>query len=104
METRNWSAWVDLEPPGPKQLHVIGEVRVGTPTTKALLRAHLPPRIDPKFLLLNLVIEPHGGPDVMSWVKTCYEQVLKPKDTEPTSVEILAGGKSVATVPVKEAH
>jgi hypothetical protein len=87
-----------------KQLHVIGEVRVGTPTTKALLRSHVPPGIDPKVLLLDLVIEPHGGPDVMCWVKTRYEQVSKAKDTAPTSVEILAGGKSVATVPVKEAH
>jgi hypothetical protein len=105
MEARNWSAWVDLEPGAPRQLHVSGEVRVGTPRTKATLTARVPVGINPKNLILDLSIDLHGGSDVMSWVKTTpYVQTLKPEDFLPGSVEIWAEGKSLATVPVEEAH
>jgi hypothetical protein len=102
METKNWTAWIDLMPPGPKTLHVQGEVRVGTPTSKAVLKVKIPPGINPTILQLNLTVEPHGGPDVMTWVQALYVAPVASGEPVPTQVEIIEGGKSIATVRVKE--
>jgi hypothetical protein len=104
METKNWSAWIDLMPPGPKTLHVQGEVRVGTPTSKAVLSPKVPPGINPTILQLDLKIEPHAGPAVMTWVKARYDVAIAPGETAPSQVEIISGGKSLATMSVKEVH
>jgi hypothetical protein len=104
METMNWSAWIDLMPPGPKRLHVEGDVRVGTPTSQAVLIAKVPQGINPTILLLDLQVRPHAGPDVMTWVKARYDAVIALGSAAPSQVEIFFNGTSITTVPVKEVH
>jgi len=37
IETRDWYAWNDLQPPGPPHFHVVGEVQVPNPGVHTLL-------------------------------------------------------------------
>ena len=59
--TRNWSAWIDLQPPGPPALHVIGEVEVSASNKRPVLREASPQGINPEILLLDLSIQDTGG-------------------------------------------
>ena len=36
-DSRDWHAWINLMPPGPNQLHVIGEVQVPNPGVEACI-------------------------------------------------------------------
>jgi hypothetical protein len=104
METKNWSAWIDLMPPAPKRLHVEGDVRVGTPTSQAALIAKVPQGINPTILLLDPEVRPHAGPEVMTWVKAQYDKVIDSGGAAPSQVEVLLNNTSIAKRPVKEVH
>jgi hypothetical protein len=104
LETKNWSAWVDLMPPGPNKLHVEGDVRVGTPISQAVLTPKVPQGITPTILLLDLQVRPHAGPDVMTWVKARFEKVIVSGSTAPSHVEVFFNNTSIAKIAVKEVH
>jgi hypothetical protein len=106
METKNWSAWIDLLPPGPSQFHVVGEVLAGNPGVQTLLVVKEPQGINPAILQLELrlIQQPGEWPQVSTWVKAKYDKVLAPGSAKHTQVQIFLNGASLATVPVKEVH
>lgn len=53
--TRNWTAWNNTFPPGPSSFHLFGEVEVD-PRAELILTARNPQGINPRILLLDLVI------------------------------------------------
>ena len=60
--TRNWFAWNDIQPPPPDSFHLVGEVEVIGPLSDVLLVERSPQGINPRILLLDLVIsEPTGS-------------------------------------------
>ena len=54
IESRNWTAWVDAEPPGPARLHIRGEVDMPTPGYKASWREGIADRAMPPGVHFHL--------------------------------------------------
>lgn len=97
---RGWSAWHDHQPPGPPVLHVRGECEFPTAGYSVELRRAEPQGIDPKNLLLNLVVRAPTGP--ASQVITKLEaRFSEETDIEYETVTILPDGGSV---PVRDVH
>lgn len=103
METpncRNWKAWHDHQPPGPWTLHVTGECEMPTPGYELRLEPAEPQGINPKDLILILVVtEPTGiQQEVLTWTPVHWEQDT---DVEYETVSI----RDVATgIPVEDVH
>lgn len=106
MKTRNWSASIDLMPPGPARLHVTGEVYASNPGVKPLLTVATSQGINPAILVLDFRL-PLGNSkpqDLMIWVRAEYNGDVAPGHVKYTHVEIVAEGKPIKTVPVEEVH
>jgi hypothetical protein len=99
--TKDWYAWLNIMPPGPKQLHVIGDVQVGNPGVDAILVEHEPQGINPTILLLDLVLiqQPGIWPQHVVWKQVRYNKLGK--NPAYGSVEILHDGASVASIKVE---
>ncbi len=97
---RDWSAWHDHEPPGPPVLHVRGECEFPTAGYSVELRRHVPQGINPRDLLLDLIVHEPSGPaaDVITVVEARYREET---DVEHDTVTILPDGPSI---PVEEVH
>jgi hypothetical protein len=69
--------------------YVSGNVLVGNPGIEAVLRYRIPQGINPKILMLNLVLIQRPGvwPQVQTWVSARYVAMGKPG--QYTDVEIL---------------
>lgn len=104
MKTRNWNAWVNLMPPGPPVLHVMGEVLVGTPGHKAVLTINEPQGINERILLLTLNVIPYEGvvAQVESWVVARFESVVSRK--QYSQVQITGERDFSLTIDIQEAH
>jgi hypothetical protein len=99
-DCRNWTAWIDLQPPGPPTLHVAGECEVPSGGYTVELRRREPQGFNPRDLLLDKIVTPPSGPvtGVVSTVEARYsEETTAGYDT----VTILPGGPSIE---VSEAH
>jgi hypothetical protein len=74
--TRNWKAWLDLEPPALSTFHVVGEVEVSATNKEPVLTKADPQGIDPSTLLLDLTIRETGdaGDQVMTWREAHYQE------------------------------
>jgi hypothetical protein len=101
-DTRDWYAWVDLMPPGPKSFHVVGSVLAPTPGYKASMKPAVPQGINPKQLILELELVPLPGnwPQVLTWIEARYDQ--ESFDGDYDEVAIRCGGEILAVVPVEE--
>ena len=102
IETRDWYAWNDLQPPGPPHFHVGGEVQVPNPGVHTLLVPKMPQGINPLILLLDLYLkqEPGVWPPVVVWVPARY-------DKQPgyyRQVQIFYGKQVIADLPVHDIH
>lgn len=93
-DCRNWSAWHDHQPPGPQTLHVHGECEFPTEGYTVELRKHEPQGINPRDLLLDLIVyEPSG---VVAQVITVEEvRYTEETDFEYDTVTILPDGPSI---------
>jgi hypothetical protein len=58
---RDWAAWLNEQPLAPRTLHVTGECVAPTPGYTVTLRRHSPQGINPRNLLLELVVRPPTG-------------------------------------------
>jgi hypothetical protein len=99
-DCRNWAAWIDLQPPGPPTLHVVGECQFPTGGFTVELRRREPQGFNPRDLLLDKIVTPPSGPvpQVITTVEARYrEETTAGFDT----VTILPGGPSIE---VAEAH
>lgn len=102
---RDWYAWHDHEPPGPARLNVTGVCTFPTTGYTTELQPMEPQGINPKDLLMKLVIdEPEIGGAAITDVEVRFQ---KETDTEYESVTIVSvetissGGPSI---PVQDVH
>jgi len=103
-KTRDWYAWLDLMPPTPDHLHVIGEVYVSNPGIKPMLVFHEPQGINPRILMLDLLLRQRPGvwPQVFVWRQVRYDKTNR--NLRYDQVDILCGGEVIASIPVEEVH
>jgi hypothetical protein len=106
MEMAEWYAWIDLMPPRPNRLHVIGEVLVGNPGVRAFLCKRYPQGINPSILMLDLHQEQSPGiwAQVMTWVDCRYEKVLGPASPKYGEVHVYHNNVCVQQLKVDEVH
>lgn len=96
-DCHDWSAWHDHQPPGPPVLHVRGECEFPTAGYSVELKRSEPQGINPKDLLLDLVVHEPSGPaaQVITKVEARYREET---DFEYETVTI----KGYASIPVEE--
>lgn len=58
---REFNAWINLQPPGPSKLLVVGEVETNSGTMLPSLTRAAPQGINPQQLILDLTIADTGG-------------------------------------------
>ena len=103
-KTRNWYAWLDLMPPTPDHLHVTGEVYVPNPGVEALLVPHEPQGINPRILMLDLLLcqKPGIWPQVLVWTRAKFERTGR--GLRYDQVDILCNGNIIVSIPVEDIH
>ena len=96
--TRDWNAWNDLMPPKPDEFHVVGEVQVPNPGVDVLLAPRLPQGINPRILLLDLILiqRPGNWTQLLVWKQARYDKL----NAKYESVQIFFGADVIATMPV----
>ncbi|MBZ0238498.1 MAG: hypothetical protein K8M05_39660 [Deltaproteobacteria bacterium] len=101
--TSDWYAWVNKMPPGPASFHVTGLVKVPTPGYDVKLVPASPQGINPKELILDLVVTPRPGawPQVVTPMSVRFD---KPDDGTYTGVLIREPDGDGAHVQVDEVH
>lgn len=99
--TRDWRAWVNLMPPKPDDLHVVGEVLVPNPGVEPLLTPRIPQGINPAILMLDLLLLQRGGiwPQVLVWRTARYDKIVEGVPYE--QVQVMCGSDTLATVAVE---
>jgi hypothetical protein len=98
-ECSEWDAWHDHMPGGPATLIVSGVCKFPDESYQAKLRRREPQGINPKDLLLELIVtEEPGWEEMETTLEVRYEEQT---DFEYDTVTILP---DVVTVPVKEVH
>ena len=100
-DSRDWHAWINLMPPGPNQLHVIGEVQVPNPGVDPILVTKHPQGINPSILLLDLHLIQRPGiwPDVVVWKQARYDKIVH--GAQYRQVQVFCGSKVIADIPVE---
>ena len=103
-ETRDWYAWINLMPPPPEDLHIVGEVYVPNPGVEPLLTPKVPQGTNPKILLLDLhlIQQPGIWPQVFVWKPVRFDKVVS--GMQYTQVQIFCGDEIIADLPVREIH
>jgi hypothetical protein len=104
VSTRDWYAWNDRMPPRPDKFHITGEVLVPNPGVKVLLLPREPQGINPKYLLLDLLLvqQPGVWPQVQVWKPARYEKVLYGPGSGYTEADIFCETEIIQRVPVEE--
>ena len=99
--TQDWYAWINLMPPPPNDFHVVGQVLVSNPGVTAILTPKEPQGINPTILLLDLILvqQPGYWPQVMTWMETRYDRVVKGNPF--VTVQIFSEAEAISEVPVE---
>eukprot|EP01023_Acetabularia_acetabulum_P051807 TRINITY_DN57372_c0_g1_i1.p1 TRINITY_DN57372_c0_g1~~TRINITY_DN57372_c0_g1_i1.p1 ORF type:complete len:135 (+),score=9.02 TRINITY_DN57372_c0_g1_i1:75-479(+) len=103
-EMSDFSAWINLQMPGPSNLIVIGKVVTDGGDYKPRLCETVPPGINPQILLLDLTIEKtgNGGTEDIAPRDVRFEKPAK--QGEFSQVTILFKGEPCRTLDVQEAR
>ncbi|MGH3564587.1 MAG: hypothetical protein ACRDRH_00860 [Pseudonocardia sp.] len=98
---RDWTAFLDLQPPGPSTLRVTGTCEFPTAGFSAELRRREPQGFNPRDLLLEKIVQKPDGPaaTVITAIDLRYEEKANAGDFD--TVTILPEGP---TIPVQEVH
>jgi hypothetical protein len=103
LKTSKWTAWDNLMPGSDKSLHVKGTGEFHSLGWKTQLEEAVPQGINPKILLLKLIVTPPGGPsgdqDYQEDIKFSKAQAAGKYEEVTVLCE---GGKSI-TIPVSTA-
>lgn len=96
--TRDWYAWNNLMPPKPDDFHVRAEVQVPNPGVDVFLAYKTPQGINPKILLLDLVLVQRPGiwPQLVMWKPAHYDKV----NVTYEQVQVFYGSDEIANIPV----
>ena len=99
-ETQDWYAWIDTTPPKPDELHVIGEIKVGNPGIYAVLRKKAPQGINPRILLLDLLLiqKPGIWPPQVTCIAVRYDAVITGRGF--SEVDVFCENEIIAQIPV----
>jgi hypothetical protein len=99
IESRDWYAWVDHQPPGPPVFHVVGEVLVANPGIQATLVYRIPQGINPRILLMDLVLVqlPGAWPQILTWKTVRYDRINGNYD----SVQVFFKNSSITDIAVE---
>lgn len=100
---RNFDAWINLQPPGPFELIVVGEVETKSSADIPVLT----PDDDGgagKTLRLVLTIKNTGGIGTQAFQYRDARHEQQAQQGEFTQVDILWLGVVIATLPVREVH
>ncbi len=103
-QARDWYAWLDLMPPSPDDLHVIGEVSVSNPGVDPILVTRTPQGINPRILLLDLLLCQRPGiwPQVLVWKQARFDKTGRVLRYD--QVDIFCGDRVIASVTVEDVH
>ena len=103
-KTRGFEAWINLQPPGPFNLIVKGEVETRAGNILPRLTRAVPQGIVPTQLILDLSIEDTGGvgTQAFDYRPVRYEEQAEAGDFD--SVAIRWGGDIIETLKVNEVH
>ena len=101
LQSRDWYAWINRMPPPPDDFHVTGEVLVANPGVEPLLTPKEPQGINPKILLMDLLLcqKPGIWPQVLTWKAVRYDKVRPGVDYE--QVQVFCGDRVIADIPVQ---
>ena len=99
VNTRNWKAWIDLRPPGPPALHVIGEVEVSQSTLHPKLGEAVPQGSNPAILILDLAASPGNA----QYVEVRFDK-SPVRRGQYSNVQIRYEGDDEAFIDVEETH
>lgn len=102
VKTSSWYAWNNLMPPKPDDFHVIGQVEVPNPGVEALLSERVPQGINPKILLLDLVLLQKPG--VWPRIITTKEARFDKTNVTYSNVEVFCGNHTLANTEVQDVH
>ena len=95
-----WHAWINQMPPGPKSIHVVGDILVSNPGVEAILTMRQPQGINPDILMLDLslVQKPGVWPQVVTNAQARFDRVLLQSEPAYTSVDIFLGPEKIITI------
>ncbi|APR76170.1 Hypothetical protein A7982_01517 [Minicystis rosea] len=104
LDTSDWYAWMNLMPPGPRSLHVTGVVTVGNPGYEVKLTEAVPQGMNPKDLILDLVLTRKPGiwPQVVTQMPVSFVKPSPSVDYDSVLVR-LADGSGIP-IRVEKAH
>jgi len=102
VDTRDWYAWNDLQPPGPARFHVTGEVQVPNPGVHPLLVPRVPQGINSTILMLDLILKQEPGiwPQVVVLLPARYDKT----PAYYRQVQILFGDSVIENIAVHDVH
>jgi hypothetical protein len=102
VDTSDWSAWVNRMPPGPASFHVVGTVHFPSPGFRASLEPASPQGINPKQLILDLIVEPLKGRWPGQHHATAVRYDVDPFNGDYTSVLVRVPGGDDVQIEVLE--
>jgi hypothetical protein len=99
IDTSDWHAWINRMSPGPASFHVIGTVTMPNPGYEVRLVEAAPQGINPKDLILDLVIRKLPGiwPQYVAAIPVRFDQTPIKVDYDSVLVRISNG----TSVPIK---
>ena len=103
IQSKNFRAWENLQPPAPHSFHVSGTVVVRATNYVARLEKAVPQGINPKILLLDLIVDKVGdvGGDAITDLPVQYSEKKYSEGTY-TAVQVIRKGGGEGDVTIKK--
>lgn len=100
-KSRKWSAFLNVQPPGPHGLHISGEIDTGNSNQTPHLHERAQ-QVSDSLLMLELTVTTSGVGSTVLGHKTV--EFRKKPSPDYTSVEIYSGGQRLQWIDVKRVH
>jgi hypothetical protein len=100
IESRNWFAWINQQPPPPDEFLIVGDIDVPNPGIGVQLIERPSQGINPDVLLMDLVLvqQPGQWPQQVTTKQVRYDKVLV--NTKYESVEVYYNQELLVKIPV----
>lgn len=95
-----WSAWINAMPPGPRSLHVTGEVMVANPGVIAMVTMRGPQGHDPSVLVLDVSLYQQPGQwlQIVTVAPARFDRPLPGGPIPYQTVEVYLHGAKLAQI------
>ncbi len=105
MESKNWIAIRNLEPPEPYKFYVSGDVKTNNRKIRPKLVYKTPQGINPNMLLLDRIgVEGEESSDGNDFITVRYEEPYDDSSIKYTEVSIFYNDDLIAQITVEEVH